>query len=155
MLRGYVALLVLSHIVRLVDAPLPPRADQSVARVHAVEGTQVLPRQVDFVYTDLRPDSRPDAPVLVLLHGSPMASLSMMGLAQALDDSFRVIVPDLPGMGRSTRRVPDYSIQAHALYLGNCSTHSASGKPTSSPTASAAGWPWKRMRKTPGASPPS
>lgn len=117
-LRGYVGLLVLSHIARLFFAPaLPLRADQSAVRVHAVKGTQLLPRQVDFAYTDLRPENRPDAPVLVLLHGSPMASLSVMGLAQALEDSFRVIVPDLPGLGRSTRQVPDYSIQAHAVYL--------------------------------------
>ena len=116
-LRGYVVLLVLSHITRLFTPDLPPRDDQTIARVHAVEGTEILPHQVDFAYTDLHPEGRPDAPVLVLLHGSPMASLSMMGLARALDDSFRVIVPDLPGMGRSTRNVPDYSIQAHGLYL--------------------------------------
>ena len=116
-LLGYLALLLCSHLVRLFDAPLPPREDQAVLQVNSVTGMDLLSEQVDVAFTDLRPLHHPEAPALVLLHGSPMASLSMMGLARALQDSFRVIVPDLPGMGRSTRQVPDYSIQAHGLYL--------------------------------------
>ncbi len=41
----------------------------------------------------------------------------MMDLARALPDSFRILVPDLPGFGGSTHALPDYSIEAHARYL--------------------------------------
>jgi membrane protein DedA with SNARE-associated domain/pimeloyl-ACP methyl ester carboxylesterase len=40
-----------------------------------------------------------------------------MQLASALAPEARVLVPDLPGFGGSTRDVPDYSFVAHADYL--------------------------------------
>jgi pimeloyl-ACP methyl ester carboxylesterase/membrane protein DedA with SNARE-associated domain len=58
-----------------------------------------------------------DAPVLVLIHGSPGDGRVFHGLAPLLTGTARVIAPDLPGFGSSSHRVPDYSIRAHATYV--------------------------------------
>ncbi len=55
-------------------------------------------------------------PPVVLLHGSPGAIADFRHLAPHLA-RFRVFVPDLPGFGRSSRWLPDYSVAAHARYL--------------------------------------
>jgi len=41
----------------------------------------------------------PDAPVLLLLHGTGAATHSWRGLAPLLGETFRVVAPDLPGHG--------------------------------------------------------
>jgi pimeloyl-ACP methyl ester carboxylesterase/membrane protein DedA with SNARE-associated domain len=64
--------------------------------------------------THLPKDGRP---VVVLLHGSPGNAKDFNSLAPALAKNYRVIRPDLPGFGESTRQVPDYSIRAHAHYV--------------------------------------
>ena len=112
----YIALLLASTAVRGWLASSPhPLPDQTVAWLPEVGG--VPGRTVGMVYRDLRPVNREDAPVIVLLHGSPVASASLNRLAEALRKDFRVIMPDLPGMGRSQWRVADYSVQAHAFYV--------------------------------------
>lgn len=66
-------------------------------------------------YRDLRPPGKPDAPVIVLLHGSLATDHDRDALAQALAADFRVIVPDLPGFGSSDGPdLPDYSPPAYA-----------------------------------------
>lgn len=62
------------------------------------------------------PAGAPEAPVL-LLHGSPIRSFDLRGLAEQLARQRRVLLPDLPGFGKSQRRLPDYSFAAHADYL--------------------------------------
>jgi pimeloyl-ACP methyl ester carboxylesterase/membrane protein DedA with SNARE-associated domain len=57
------------------------------------------------------------APAVVLLHGSPVASMVFDRLLPHLPDGYRYIVPDMPGFGGSSLRIPDYSIAAHARYL--------------------------------------
>ncbi len=47
---------------------------------------------------DLGPMSRP---VIVMLHGSPIPAQHLLPLAQSLSHSHRVLLPDLPGYGRS------------------------------------------------------
>lgn len=79
-------------------------------------------RSVELAYRDLAA-ARPDAPVLVLLHGSPMASRSMDGLIPHLEDRFRLIVPDLPGFGGSTLAIANYSTRVHAAYLDRLLEH--------------------------------
>lgn len=54
---------------------------------------------------------------LVLLHGSPGTVGDYRDLAILLAQGHRVVVPDLPGFGASTRKVPDYSVRAHAGYV--------------------------------------
>ncbi|MFA6961851.1 MAG: alpha/beta fold hydrolase [Opitutaceae bacterium] len=92
-----------------------PGPGQQVATLAAIGGT--AGDHVEMVYRDLRPPGKPDAPVLVLVHGSPVASVALDRLMHALAADFRLIVPDLPGMGRSEWRVPDYSVAAHARYV--------------------------------------
>ena len=54
---------------------------------------------------------------VVLIHGSPGSKRDFAAVKDRLALHRRVIVPDLPGFGRSERDVPDYSIRAHAFYL--------------------------------------
>ncbi len=68
-----------------------------------------------FAYYDSNPHST--LPVLLLIHGSPGSSEVVRDLAAMLKDEFRVVAPDLPGFGASSRDIPDYSFHAHARYL--------------------------------------
>jgi pimeloyl-ACP methyl ester carboxylesterase/membrane protein DedA with SNARE-associated domain len=72
---------------------------------------------VRISYLDSAPDDDADVPVVLLLHGTPGRKEHLEGLATSLAPRHRVIVPDLPGFGTSTRKVPDYSMDAHAEYL--------------------------------------
>ena len=113
-LAFYLALLGASHLVRWLEVrsahPLP---EQKVVAVPEVGG----PGQVDIAYVDEGPASRADAPVVLLLHGSPAQAFDLRRLVRELRGSCRVIAPDLPGFGRSSRELPDYSFAAHAVYM--------------------------------------
>ena len=70
---------------------------------------QVAHRHVDVAgvevfYRESLPD-RPDAPVLLLLHGFPSASHQFRRLIDALGSRYRLIAPDYPGFGHT--RAPD------------------------------------------------
>ncbi len=54
---------------------------------------------------------------VVLLHGSPGRRNDLAGVAEVLGVKRPTVRPDLPGFGRTTRYVPDYSIYAHARYV--------------------------------------
>ncbi len=114
----YVALLVASHAARAFQSNdvLPPAGESSVV-VSAVDGDQTLDRRIRLAYWDVSSQAGPDAPVVVLLHGSPGDGRDMLSLAPALARTYRVIAPDLPGFGTSTHDVPDYSFRAHSRYL--------------------------------------
>lgn len=56
-------------------------------------------------------------PPVLLLHGSPGSSRELLDLGRLLAPARPVLVPDLPGFGRSRARLPDYSIAAHADYV--------------------------------------
>jgi len=110
----YLLLLAASNVVRwrAASGSLPP--DPSV-ELRAVDAERTLEQPVHVAYRDY-PATRPDAPVVLLLHGSPGRGKDFARVASALAGHYRIIVPDLPGFGASTRRVPDYSIRAHARY---------------------------------------
>ncbi len=114
-LFGYVALLVASGIWKtFFPAEIPPLPHQESALVSSgVKGEA----PVVIRYLDTKLDANDDRPVLVLLHGSPMASGVFDNLRPALETDYRLLVPDLPGFGRSQRSIPDYSIRAHSRYL--------------------------------------
>jgi pimeloyl-ACP methyl ester carboxylesterase len=59
---------------------------------------------VDVFYRESLPD-RPDAPVLLLLHGFPSASHQFRRLIDMLGRHYRLIAPDYPGFGHT--RAPD------------------------------------------------
>ncbi|GAA2209205.1 alpha/beta hydrolase [Nonomuraea monospora] len=55
---------------------------------------------VRVFYRESHPD-RPDAPVLLLLHGFPSASHQFRRLMDALGSRYRLIAPDYPGFGHT------------------------------------------------------
>lgn len=115
MLLIFGVLLAASHLYRaLAPAPRSPIAGQVIAPLNEVDDGEVGDRVIDLAYRDLGPR---DAPVLVMLHGSPGASECFDGLIPHLADKFRLIVPDMPGFGGSEPDIPDYSIEAHARYV--------------------------------------
>lgn len=87
------------------------------ATLQEVHGDAELDRSVSLVYRDLIPASGVEgAPVIVLLHGSPGSSRDFYKLEEDLAKRARVLIPNLPGFGSSTREVADYSLHAHARY---------------------------------------
>lgn len=111
----YLGLLLFSSAVRWMQDPAGPHAYQQIQQLPPVEGNRHIEGPpVDLAYSD---GGSRGVPVL-LLHGSPVASSSMMDMHAALERSgYRPLTPDLPGFGRSTRDIPDYSSRAHARYL--------------------------------------
>lgn len=109
LLLSYLVLLLISHFVAWGRGPL----------AEGVGGDQLLPMSTPTLgefrlnYQD-RPGPSADAPVVVLLHGSPGHGHHLDSLAEVLQKHNRVLIPDLPGFGGSTRDVPEYSIVAHA-----------------------------------------
>lgn len=96
--------------------PRPEREERVATLLEATSdehGGADRPR-VEMVYRDLGPR---EVPAIVLIHGSPGSLQDFQALANALAGEWRVIVPDLPGFGRSQRFVSDYSARAHARYL--------------------------------------
>ena len=82
-----------------------------------VEGLEGDPAQVRVGLRDI-PAAEPSAPVLVLLHGSPVASTALNPLIESLRGAYRLIVPDLPGFGMSANSgLANYSVERHAAYL--------------------------------------
>ncbi|QQS47795.1 MAG: alpha/beta fold hydrolase [Acidobacteriota bacterium] len=113
LLALYLALLGLSHLARLkVDPPRPPETCCQ-APVPVIPADQAGRIQLGYVE---RPGRTERSPV-ILLHGSPGDSGDFKRLVPVMDGKHRLIAPDLPGFGRSTRRIPDYSIRAHAGYV--------------------------------------
>lgn len=113
----YFLLLAFSHLVRWQSSGARPRSNQHVATLNAVRDGQLLPDSIQLAYQDLQPEGLEHAPVVLLLHGSPMASETFNRSAHLLAQTCRVIVPDLPGFRGSSWQIPDYSVAAHALYL--------------------------------------
>ena len=122
----YLGLLLASYLVRRSTPPeektLSPL--QSEVLVPAVDGDRVLQRKIELVYADY-PADKSETPTqigsepipVVLVHGSPGDGDILGGLAQLIRGKRRLIVPDLPGFGKSTGNIPDYSFKAHATYL--------------------------------------
>ncbi len=65
--------------------------------------------QIHYRYT-----GKPSAPIIVLLHQTPSNSAMYEQLMQVLENQFRLIAPDLPGMGNSDPVAGDLSIAALA-----------------------------------------
>ncbi len=88
-----------------------------VAVAQAVDGTRLTSEAIRVAYREYAPPSGQDQETIVLLHGSPGRKDDFGRLAPVLAQHARVIVPDLPGFGSSTRTLPDYSFRAHAVYV--------------------------------------
>lgn len=116
----FILLIAASNIVRHQQGwTARPEPHHQVVSLPVFDQGEFTSDRAEMVYQDNVPVARPDAPVIVLLHGSPMYSYDLQSLADHLGKTFRVIAPELPGFGRSTRRIPDYSFIAHAAYVDN------------------------------------
>ena len=120
----YGLLLLISFVVRYHRCSLVPldRVESS-ADVLTVDGGRIAGPRVRVAYQELTPVSRRDVETILLLHGSPGHKEELGRLASVLARDARVIVPDLPGFGSSTRLLPDYSLRAHALYVRQLLDH--------------------------------
>jgi len=112
LLAGYAALLGASWVAMERAAGPAPRSGQSMERWPSHVGG--APHEVALAYSDRGPR---DAPVVLLLHGSPGAHTDFLRVTDSLEDRFRCIAPNLPGFGASSRWVPSYSASAHAQYV--------------------------------------
>lgn len=66
----------------------------------------------------------PDAPPVVLLHGTPFSSYVWRGVARALADRYRVLVWDMPGYGASAQHAgQDVSLAAQAVVFTELLAH--------------------------------
>lgn len=106
----YLLLLVWSHYGRLAARPV--QVNRPVVEVPAEGGSG----RVMIALNERFPERETGVP-LILIHGSPGSSGDFSGMVGLLNGRRRVIAPDLPGFGGSTRDVPDYSIRAHAGYV--------------------------------------
>ncbi len=115
----YLILLMISYLVcsRQPDPGPAPEGWQTV--VLAESGRGAAPgRPILMRYLDSAPRASPEMPVILLIHGSPLAASRVFtGHAAALATTGRVLAPDLPGFGFTTRRIADYGFKAHADYL--------------------------------------
>ena len=117
LLVAYLGLLAVSGIWKVwMPLDIPPRENQETAILGMSDSGS---DGVRIRYLDTITEGEKELPVLVLLHGSPMASEVFDKMVPLFQDRFRVVVPDLPGFGRSEREVEDYSIAAHADYLAS------------------------------------
>lgn len=112
---AYAIALIASHAIawRRAATPLPLRAGDEVATLAEPVGSVRTAAPLRLVYRDLGPRDGA-VPVVLLLHGSPGGMQDFHGLSERLAASARVLVPDLPGFGRSRQALSDYSIEAHA-----------------------------------------
>jgi pimeloyl-ACP methyl ester carboxylesterase len=113
---AYLLLLAASYAWRSVRPTPALSQGMHAAMVRVVDRDGLESRRIRLAYVDTAPGSSQLSPV-VLVHGSPGSSEVFRQLTPMLSPHFRVIVPDLPGFGESTRDLPDYSFRAHAVYL--------------------------------------
>jgi pimeloyl-ACP methyl ester carboxylesterase len=81
------------------DDSMTTDADRLAARL--VEGVPVTPRRIDVAGVSTPLLEGGNGSPLVLIHGQAGFAEMMMPLVRMTADRYRVIVPDLPGLGRS------------------------------------------------------
>ncbi|HEX4955451.1 MAG TPA: alpha/beta fold hydrolase [Thermoanaerobaculia bacterium] len=115
-LAGYLVLLAASHLVRSLVKEPPLPVGLSTVTVAAVSKGKTGTQEVRLAYRLWQPSAAAEgAPWLLLLHGSPGSSRDFERLGPELAARYRVVAPDLPGFGHSSRQVPSYSVADHAL----------------------------------------
>src|SRR5262245_28962328 len=104
-------------MVRHTQPEPPVPAGLATIDVPIVANDRAQERTLRIAYRRAGPEGKPDAPVVILLHGSPGGAYDFDNVLPELSKDYRVIAPDLPGFGASERRIPDYSFRAHARYV--------------------------------------
>ena len=112
---GYAALLLISHLARWQRPADEAPKECCAATVRAVDGERYLDERVRIAYRNHQAMNGEGALPVLLLHGSPGSADDFTRISKLLG-GHRLVIPDLPGFGLSTRDVPDYSILAHARY---------------------------------------
>ncbi|MEM7790137.1 MAG: alpha/beta fold hydrolase [Verrucomicrobiota bacterium] len=85
-----------------------PLADQTIAEIPAEQSDDGNP--VDLAYRYYQKDGDTGIPIL-LLHGNPMAGRAMKPLAEKLRNKRDILIPDLPGLGFTSRNLNEYSAE--------------------------------------------
>jgi pimeloyl-ACP methyl ester carboxylesterase/membrane protein DedA with SNARE-associated domain len=94
-----------------------PAVEQKTVHVNASHTTGSNSSDVAMAYFDRKAQNSDNSPAILLLHGNPLAAESTFEpMLSLLNSTGRVIAPDLPGFGASTRSIPNYSIRSHAAY---------------------------------------
>lgn len=105
--RFLLLLWVLSTFIRALQGwSIEPPDDVEIA-TFPIEASWVVGDEVTLAYRRYNPGSE-GTPIL-LLHGNPVAGKAMTGLARHLGPNRPIIVPDLPGLGHSSRNLVDFS----------------------------------------------
>ena len=124
----YVLALGASYLLKPQRPGRSTRPDRQLLAVEAVDTSRgdrrrrLLQRDPDaeirLAYREWSPNAAEDTNRLpiVLLHGSPGNANDFSTLGPALGEHHRVLAPDLPGFGDSSRKAPSYSLLAHADY---------------------------------------
>jgi 3-oxoadipate enol-lactonase len=81
----------------------------SEQRIAVAEGVELLVRRYDFT------DPWAERPTLLMLHGTAESGEAYRQWIPALSREFRIVCPDLRGMGRSTRIAPDATLSMDDL----------------------------------------
>ncbi len=124
----YLLLLIGSHVVRWTQSDFSPREYQEFVSLPVVSGDSFTDdsRRINLSFADSASPAETGAadstslPIAILLHGSPVASSSLMQMHRSFVEmgGYRVITPDLPGFEGSSTNIPNYSVRSHARYLG-------------------------------------
>lgn len=94
----------------------PPAPGQSLAEVTVDPALLRGGEGVRLAYRE-RNSEADERPAVLMLHGNPVAGRAMLPLAAALPDGRRVLIPDLPGLGRTSRNLKEFSAVAQATVL--------------------------------------
>lgn len=118
----YLVALLASHVVRWAWPATAPQLSNTDAgalktvQVRTIDGDVVLDQPITLAYREWAPANNPNAPVVLLFHGSPGSGRTFRGLGPLIGQHYRTIAMDLPGFGASTIDIPDYAFKAHAKY---------------------------------------
>ncbi len=110
----YSLLVIASDIERWRTHIDPVETNVSQVLVPAIKDDKPSAQAIRLAYKQYGSDN---APVVVLLQGSPGNYHDFRKLGPELATHYRVIAPDLPGFGSSSHRIPYYSNRAHARYV--------------------------------------
>jgi alpha-beta hydrolase superfamily lysophospholipase len=105
-----------------VDGALPSEELDQIRKEHPNMKVSYGRKRVGDVEVFYREAGRPDAPVILLLHGFPTSGHMLRNLIPALADRYRVIAPDLPGFGNTVappRAGFEYSFDNLAEVIGS------------------------------------
>lgn len=113
----YLAVLLWSYTVWATRSPQRYiRSNQDTLRILYSFREKARARPVRIAYRELPADS-PGAPTILLLHGSPVGGRTFGRMAPHFTGAYRVIIPDMAGFDGSSRRVPDYGMEAQAALM--------------------------------------